>query len=408
MPIHLLAGADDVSIDDALGDLVAGARLPVGLAEANLTRFDANTFTFDAFRFACEALPFLADGRVVTCRGVLAALSGRHERSAARTASAGSGAARATAPARRARKADTASSADAPAVKEPDEASGSGRDARGPRPADAPAVKEPDEALAAYLPLVPSWALVIFVESELPAPTSPLGRAFAAREIFVRPFPVPEGDAMVRWLRERARRAAGADAPSRGAMTVDAAQALAAHVGTDVRLAAAEVRKLVAYAGPGRAVEARDVELLTPHASTSAKVWELTQAILEGQRERATVRMGQLIDGADYRPEQVIASVRSAVAQHLNVLAMVHAGDDDPTIGRRLRMQPFAVKMTRERAARLGDRALAYMHRQVLEADLSLKTGRASPRLAAELLVIELAARAVQAMHMARERGTYR
>ena len=384
MPIHLLAGADDVSIDDALGDLVAGARLPVGLTEANLTRFDANTFTFDAFRFACEALPFLADGRVVTCRGVLAALSGRHERSAARTASAGSGAARATAPARRARKADTASSA------------------------DAPAVKEPDEALAAYLPLVPSWALVIFVESELPAPTSPLGRAFAAREIFVRPFPVPEGDAMVRWLRERARRAAGADAPSRGAMTVDAAQALAAHVGTDVRLAAAEVRKLVAYAGPGRAVEARDVELLTPHASTSAKVWELTQAILEGQRERATVRMGQLIDGADYRPEQVIASVRSAVAQHLNVLAMVHAGDDDPTIGRRLRMQPFAVKMTRERAARLGDRALAYMHRQVLEADLSLKTGRASPRLAAELLVIELAARAVQAMHMARERGTYR
>ena len=384
MPIHLLAGADDVSIDDALGDLVAGARLPVGLAEANLTRFDANTFTFDAFRFACEALPFLAEGRVVTCRGVLAALSGRHERSAARTASAGSGAARATAPARRARKADTASSA------------------------DAPAVKEPDEALAEYLPLVPSWALVIFVESELPAPTSPLGRAFAAREIFVRPFPVPEGDAMVRWLRERARRAAGADAPSRGAMTVDAAQALAAHVGTDVRLAAAEVRKLVAYAGPGRAVEARDVELLTPHASTSAKVWELTQAILEGQRERATVRMGQLIDGADYRPEQVIASVRSAVAQHLNVLAMVHAGDDDPTIGRRLRMQPFAVKMTRERAARLGDRALAYMHRQVLEADLSLKTGRASPRLAAELLVIELAARAVQAMHMARERGTYR
>jgi DNA polymerase III delta subunit len=183
-------------------------------------------------------------------------------------------------------------------------------------------------------------------------------------------------------------------------MTVDAARTLAAHVGSDVRLAATEVRKLVTYAGPGRAVEARDVEMLTPQAPTTTKVWEFTQAILEGQRERAVVRLGQLIDGADFRPEQVIASVRSAVAQHLTVLAMSLAGDDDGKVGRQLRMQPFAVKMTRERATRLGDRVLMYMHRQVLEADLSLKTGRATPRLAAELLVVELAARAVQAMQM--------
>jgi DNA polymerase III delta subunit len=147
-------------------------------------------------------------------------------------------------------------------------------------------------------------------------------------------------------------------------------------------------------------VEARDVEMLTPQAPTTTKVWEFTQAILEGQRERAVVRLGQLIDGADFRPEQVIASVRSAVAQHLTVLAMSLAGDDDGKVGRQLRMQPFAVKMTRERATRLGDRVLMYMHRQVLEADLSLKTGRATPRLAAELLVVELAARAVQAMQM--------
>jgi DNA polymerase III delta subunit len=183
-------------------------------------------------------------------------------------------------------------------------------------------------------------------------------------------------------------------------MTIDAARALAAYVGYDVRLAMAEVRKLVTHAGVGRAVEARDVELLTPQAATTARVWELTQAILDGQRERAAARLSQLVDGSDYRPEQVVAAVRSAVAQHLNILALAEAGDDDGAIGRRMKMQPFAVRMTRERAARLGHRALAYMHRQVLEADVSLKTGRAPSRLAAELLVIELAARAVQAMQM--------
>jgi DNA polymerase III delta subunit len=369
LPVHVLVGPDDVSIDGALRELVASARLPDDMAEANTTRFDSSTFTLEAFRFACEAMPFLADGRVVTCRGVIAALGAR---TAARgTPARGAAPAATGAPARRGRKAEP----------------------------DAPPMA-PEEALAAYLHHVPPTTLVVLVEAELPPATSTLGSALARRGITVRKFPVPEGDAMVRWLRERARRAAGAGAPASGAMTVDAARALALHVGSDVRLASAEVRKLVTHAGVGRAVEARDVELLTPQAATTARVWELTQAILDGQRERAAVRLGQLVDGADYRPEQVVASVRSAVAQHLNVLALAEAGDDDGAIGRRLKMQPFAVRMTRERAARLGHRALAYMHRQVLEADLSLKTGRAAPRLAAELLVIELAARAVQAMQL--------
>lgn len=378
MPVYLLAGPDDVSIDDEVRDLVSGANLPPGMAEANTTRFDGVGFAFEAFRFACEAMPFLANGRVVICRGVIAALGVREARSAARRG-----------PARE-------------PVENPEKAT-----SRRVRKADiAPTSKSPDEALADYLPNVPTTTVVIFVEAEHPAPGSALGVAFGARGITVRAFPVPEGDAMVRWLRERARRAAGPDAPASGAMTVDAARSLAAHVGGDVRLASAEVRKLVTYAGPGRAVEARDVELLTPQAATTAKVWEFTQAILEGQRERAAVRLGQLMDGADYRPEQVIASVRSAVSQHLNVLALAQAGDDDGSIGRQLRMQPFAVKMTRERAGRLGERALAYMHRRVLEADLSLKSSAVRVgtlergRLEVELLVIELAARAVQAMQM--------
>ena len=44
------------------------------MAKAVTARFDGVTFSVEAFRFACEAMPFLANGRVVTCRGVLAAL----------------------------------------------------------------------------------------------------------------------------------------------------------------------------------------------------------------------------------------------------------------------------------------------------------------------------------------------
>ncbi|NCA13305.1 MAG: hypothetical protein EBS89_04100, partial [Proteobacteria bacterium] len=65
MPVHVLAGPDDVSIDEALRELVARARLPADMAEANTSRFDGATFTLEAFRFACEAMPFLADGTPV-------------------------------------------------------------------------------------------------------------------------------------------------------------------------------------------------------------------------------------------------------------------------------------------------------------------------------------------------------
>ena len=373
MPIHLLAGPDDVSIDDALRDLLAATRLPADLAEANTTRLDGSTFSMDAFRFACEAVPFLASGRVVICRGVIAALGARDARATTRRdAGRSTGAEVKVAPARRGRAAAAA-----------------------PPPSLAP-----DEALAAYLPSVPATTHAFFLEGEAPAPSTSLSEALAARGVHARAFPIPVGDEMVRWLRDRARRVAGADAPPSGAMTIEAAQVLAGHVGSDLRLAASEVLKLVTHAGQGRAVEARDVALLVPQSVAAAKVWELTQAMLDGQRDRAGARLVQLIDGADFRPEQVIAAVRSAVAQHLNVMARSATGADDATIARELRMQPFAVKMTRDRASRLSDRALAYMHRQALEADHSLKVGKVTPRLAAELLVIELAARAVQAMQM--------
>jgi len=171
-----------------------------------------------------------------------------------------------------------------------------------------------------------------------------------------------------------------------------------------MRLASNEVRKLVTYAGPGRAVEARDVELLSPQTTATAKIWELSQAILDGQRSKAATRLAQLLDASDMRPEQVISSLRSAITQHLSVQELEQRGQPDATIARELRMQPFAVKMVRERASRLGERALIYLHRRTLEADLSLKTGRQAPRLAIELLVVELSARAVQAMQLQAQR----
>lgn len=378
MTVHLLCGPDEVSREDAVRELVDGARLPSDFADVNTSRFDATSYTPDAFRFACEVMPFLAECRVVICRGVVASLGAREARAATRRSAKGA--------------ADDDSSSEQVVP----------RPTKGKRGASAPASppKSPEQALADYLPEVPASTVVIFVEDEAPASATPLGTVFTGPGMVTRTYPIPEGAGLERWMRTRAQEYAGPGAPSSGAITAEAGRLLASYVGTDMRLASNEIRKLVTYAGPGRAVEARDVELLSPQTTATAKIWELSQAILDGQRAKAATRLAQLLDASDMRPEQVISSLRSAITQHLSVHELEQQGQPDATIARDLRMQPFAVKMVRERASRLGERALIYLHRRTLEADLSLKTGRQTPRLAIELLVVELSARAVQAMHL--------
>ena len=382
MTVHLLCGPDEVSREDAVRGLVAGARLPSDFADVNTSRFDATSYNTDAFRFACEAMPFLAACRVVLCRGVVASLGAREARAATRHSAKGA----------------------------PDEDSSSEqvvtRPTKGKRAASASASppKSPEHALADYLPEVPASTVVIFVEDQAPASATALGTAFTRPGMITSTYPIPEGTGLERWMRTRAQEYAGPGAPSSGAFTAEAARLLASYVGTDMRLASNEIRKLVTYAGPGRAVEARDVELLSPQTTATAKIWELSQAILDGQRAKAATRLAQLLDASDMRPEQVISSLRSAFTQHLSVHELEQQGQPDATIARDLRMQPFAVKMVRERASRLGERALVYLHRRTLEADLALKTGMQAPRLAIELLVVELSARAVQAMQLQAQR----
>ncbi len=382
MTVHLLCGPDEVSREDAVRELVAGARLPSDFADVNTSRFDATSYTPDAFRFACEAMPFLAECRVVICRGVFASLGARKVRTANRRSSRGA-------------------TDDEPTSEQVVPRPTIGK--RGTAAATSPA-KSPEQALADYLPDIPDATLVLFVEDEAPGPATALGAAFVRPGMIVRNYPIPEGTGLERWLRTRAQAYAGPGAPSSGGITAEAARLLASYVGTDMVLASNEIRKLVTYAGPGRAVEARDVELLSPQTTATAKIWELSQAILDGQRSKAATRLAQLLDASDMRPEQVISALRSAIAQHLTVQELEQQGQPDATIARDLRMQPFAVKMVRERASRLGERALIYLHRRTLEADLSLKTGRQAPRLAIELLVVELSARAVQAMKLQAER----
>ena len=67
--ITLFFGADDLARSEAVGE--RKARIPVDVADLNITVLDGRKFKLDAFTAACDALPFLADTRLVIVEGAL-------------------------------------------------------------------------------------------------------------------------------------------------------------------------------------------------------------------------------------------------------------------------------------------------------------------------------------------------
>lgn len=61
--LYLLHGPDELARSEALAELCAP--IPVEVADLNLTRLEGRRLKLDALAIACEAMPFLADQRIV-------------------------------------------------------------------------------------------------------------------------------------------------------------------------------------------------------------------------------------------------------------------------------------------------------------------------------------------------------
>src|SRR5262245_16629797 len=80
--IYLLYGPDEFSRSEVLAALKAA--LPPDLADLNMSQFDGRRLKFDALVSACEALPFLAERRLVVVNDLLKHQKAGKERDATR------------------------------------------------------------------------------------------------------------------------------------------------------------------------------------------------------------------------------------------------------------------------------------------------------------------------------------
>jgi DNA polymerase-3 subunit delta len=242
--------------------------------------------------------------------------------------------------------------------------------------------------VAAYLPSAPENALLVFVESAAPPKSGPIAKALAEAQVKQQSFPTLAGAPLQRWIKARAK--------DEGTTITDpAAGVLADFAGGDLRTLSNELKKLATYAGPGRSIDAPDVQLLV-HQTHEANVFELVDALAQGQRSRALLALHVLFEQGE-RPERILGMVARQVRLLLQAKDALGQGQSPDAVGRLVGLPPFPTRKLLDQVRRFTLAQLFAMHRRVLETDLQTKTGQQEPALALELLVADLAGQARRA-----------
>ena len=333
--MYVLYGEDTFGRDEAVQSLKERMRaLPAG--EHNLAELGPET-TVAAMRLAADAVPFLAERRMVLVRGLIGRLAGR-----------GGGQRR-----------------------------GAGR-AR--KTADSSA--DEFQALLDYLPEVPWTTSLVLVEDGRLNP-EPLVRAIPRGRAAVREYPrvldVPG------WLRGRAK-LVGVD------LDEGAVRELAMLGGTDLRRLDSELRKLADYAA-GRTVNRADVRELV--IGRDVAVWSLLDGLAERRADKALRALHELyaqgespeaLLGRDivphYRRLMIACELSLASKEERARVDVVDLGLNPATLGRWSDQAAAFERSELERALEL-----------LLRLDRQIKTGETEPEPALEVAVARLSSR---------------
>lgn len=304
--------------------------------DLNVTVLDGRKVTLGELRHAADAIPFLADKRLVVVEGLLARLT------------AGKGKA------------------------------GEGEEA------PSGASKEFLNGLLAYLPQLPDSTRLIFVEAQSLKENHPVIK-LAARQAgkTVLEFKPPPPADLPRWIGARAKKQGGAIEPR-------AALLLSTLIGNDLRRLDQELIKLITYVDAQRPVTEKDVTLLVADAGQSS-VFDMVDALGKRNGQLAMRELRRLIDRGE-SPLGLLAMIVRQFRLLIQVKEMQGRGAPPDQIVKTLGVHPFVAKKIGEQARAFRDmEQLESIYRRLLDIDVEIKTGQTPDVLALDLLVAGLA-----------------
>lgn len=328
---YLLHGPDEFGSAEFLDALKEKMGDP-SMASLNTTVFDGRNVALAELRAVTDTMPFLTSRRLVIVEGWLTKLLGKDD-----------------------------------------------GDESGLAPVSA---KETFAALLEYLPTMPETTALVFVEKRSLPESNAFLKGLAKNEwAFVKFFDVPKGEALVNWIRARAK-------VEGGEFTREAAQALAA-AETDPRALTNEINKLLIYVNFARPVDIADVEELTP-GSGEAKIFDMVDAIGQRRGPQAIRELHKLLEKED--PLYVLGMIVRQFRLILQAKELLEARAGEGEISQALGLHPFPTGKVCAQARNFSLPDLEYVYHRLLDYDAEIKTGKVEPSVALDTLIAGLTA----------------
>jgi len=159
-------------------------------------------------------------------------------------------------------------------------------------------------------------------------------------------------------------------------------------VGANVRTLSHELDKLSAAALPSSGISAELVEELVGR-SRELMNWDLTDQLIARNRSRALQTLKHLLDdGAP--PVMLIGLIASTYRRLALAQALLSQGVTTRDLFRQVPMPPFKQNSFLAMLDRNDPRKVTRQIQRIAEADLGIKTSKATPRMQVEMLVCEL------------------
>ncbi len=329
--IHLLFGEDEFSRQEALASLKEDVN-PEEMRDINTTELNGREVSLERLAEASYSVPFMASKRLVIVENLLGQFEPRGP------ARSGARAARAQPP-------------------------GLGQ----------------WEDLPDFLPNVPPSTDLVFVDGRL----SQANRLFTKLRPLVNPrsFPLLTGERLRQWIRERAASQEMVIEPS-------AVNTLADTIGGDLRVISQELQKLSLYRW-GETIRDDDVRDAVSYVR-EASIFAAVDAVIEG-RAGAGIRLVHQHLESGSAPAYILTMIARQVRLLLLANDMRQRGVAPAEIGKALSLSGFPLRKTLEQERHFTHEQLAEVHRKLLEADVSIKTGEADEQIVIEMLSAELA-----------------
>ncbi len=331
--LYILAGQDDFSLARSLDEIKSGMGDQT-LLSASTTSLDGQRVTLDELKTVCETLPFLCERRLVVITGLL-------ERFEAK-----------------------------------------GRPVRQKKTALTNKEQGEGGLLSTCIRKVPDSTVVVLVESGI-ATDNPLFRELANKAV-VKSFPLLRDAQLCQWIQKRVTEEGGS-------ISSQAIDLLARLVGSNLWIMTNEIDKLVLFA-LGRRVEEKDVKTLVGYVQ-QANVFAMVDAIIDSKAEVAEQLLQQLLQsGAN--AAYLLFMLSRQVRMIVRARELAKQGRSKIEIQSKLGLpSEFALRKTLEQGSRYSLPRLKEVYRQLLETDLSIKTGRYDAEFALNILVAELCRR---------------